>query len=71
MIAASDEHYGGGEESFGTQFEQVQSTQSTLPEYKVYRRRWAGLAVLMGMNIVTSWGVRQFSCLLSEDLTNI
>ncbi|KAF8426367.1 major facilitator superfamily domain-containing protein, partial [Tirmania nivea] len=30
-------------------------------EYKVYRRRWAGLLVLMVMNMVTSWGWLTFA----------
>ena len=39
------------------EYDQVQMTQDSFPDYKVYKRRWAGLAVLMGMNIITSWGV--------------
>jgi hypothetical protein len=29
--------------------------------YRVYKQRWFGLAMLMLLNIVTSWGVSWFS----------
>ncbi|RPB20264.1 MFS general substrate transporter [Terfezia boudieri ATCC MYA-4762] len=35
--------------------------QGSVGEYKVYRRRWAGLLVLMVMNIVISWGWLSFA----------
>ena len=41
----------------GGELELVRTTQSSLVEYRVYSVRWAGLAVLMSMNLVISWGV--------------
>ena len=42
------------------------NSESSSVTYKVYRRRWFGLSVLMIMNIVISWGVRLTgSCLPS------
>jgi len=60
MIGVSDENVEGrdGNHELAFELESVQTAQSSVGEYRVYRRRWAGLLVLMAMNIVTSWGVR-------------
>lgn len=60
ILNVSDENIGGKDGKHGPQheFELVQTMRGSVGEYKVYRRRWAGLFVLMAMNIVTSWGVR-------------
>jgi hypothetical protein len=36
-------------------------TEVEQPEYRVYRRRWIGLVMLMIMNIVVSWGWLTFA----------
>jgi len=38
--------------------EMARTTTGSGVVYKLYRRRWAGLAILMSMNMVISWGVR-------------
>ena len=45
---------GGGEE----EQQQRIMTDYEIVVYRVYKERWFGLAGLMQMNIVTSWGVR-------------
>jgi FLVCR family MFS transporter 7 len=37
------------------------TTEARSPEYRVYRRRWIGLVMLMIMNIVVSWGWLTFA----------
>lgn len=60
MLHVSDENIGGkdGNHTPALQLELVQTMQG---EYKVYGRRWAGLLVLMVMNMVTSWGWLTFA----------
>ena len=67
MLNVSDEDIRGkdGSHESAPQLEVVQTMQGSVGEYKVYRRRWAGLLVLMVMNIITSWGVRLARCVYS------
>jgi len=69
MLNVSDENIEGndGNNKPALQLGLVQTIQSSVGEYKVYRRRWAGLLVLMVMNMVTSWGVRLARCVCSSE----
>jgi len=39
--------------------------------YKVYKRRWIGVAVIMLLNIVSSWRYPSLPCSPEEILTNL
>lgn len=39
----------------------VDTRQSSITEYRLYKRRWLGLSALMGMNMVISWGWLTFA----------
>ena len=73
MLTVSDENIRGkgGNHTPAPQLELVQTMQGSVGEYKVYRRRWAGLLVLMVMNMVTSWGVKLARCVYSERGTDL
>ena len=67
MLHVSDESE--EERNDGEGLEQIQTTQSSLVEYRVYKMRWAGLAVLMSMNLVISWGVGSHKLAITRGCT--
>jgi len=48
----------GGRGRRGREEEQLRIMPDGIVVYRVYKERWSGLAGLMLMNIVVSWGVR-------------
>ena len=53
------EEGGGGEGGEEEQQQRIMTDDDDeIVVYRVYKERWFGLAGLMLMNIVTSWGVR-------------
>ena len=58
---SSDNHNGSNEKGVGSQKERTSTDElsvvpSAQPEYRVYKRRWAGLFALVSLNLIAALG---------------